>query len=218
MTAFLKYCTKIFNFVQKWHKTLTWLCFDIYNLGAFAKCGRKEIDDMKTCYAKTVLYVYSRIEGILDSIDQVVEDRALSAFGDFSPCLEQAEKIIALTEQKDVLIDLKLLVDKIIKKFSDYERDCLDYKYFKLKPKTFYENFDFTSRMYFRAQEKLVKKFSKEIEESGLDDKAFEEKYLKIPFLMRLYKSVIEREKLSIKNKSKKNLSKDFQDAEKETA
>ena len=114
---------------------------------------------MNVLYAKSILYAYPNIEAIADQIDDLVEKKALASMTDFSPAVEQCQKIIDLTEQKVELFKLQILVEKILKSFTEDEMHCLDYKYFKRKPKDYYQGFDTSSRNYFRKQNRIVKKF-----------------------------------------------------------
>ena len=157
---------------------------------------------MKTVYAKCILYAYANLESILEQIDSLVEKKALASMDDFSPCIEQCEKVLALTEQKDVIIDLKLKCDKILTKFTDEEKDCLDYRYFKQKPKEYFIDFDFVSRAYFRRQLKVLDKVAKLLEKSGLTDSEFENTVLKIDFFAELLKRVKMQEQSQSRKKS----------------
>ena len=158
---------------------------------------------MNIYYAKVALYAYPNLEKILEQIDEIVERKALSSMYDFTPCEHQSEKILRFTHQKDILIEMKLVLDKILKKFTDNELDLFDYKYFRIKDKEYYKDFDFSSRVYFRNQNKAVKKFAKYLEESGYDEKFFENRIFKIDFFVELLKRVLDHEKLTYKNKPK---------------
>ena len=157
---------------------------------------------MNINYAKSVLYAYPNIDSIMEQIDELVEKKALSSMTDFTPALWQYEKILSYTAQKDMFIHLKLTAGKVLSKFTEDELDCLDYKYFKLKPKEYYVNFDASSRAYFRKQVKLAKLFAERLERAGIDDGWFESNCLETDFFKELLKRVIEHEKLSRKNKS----------------
>lgn len=157
---------------------------------------------MNVYYAKSVLYAYPNIESITEQIDELVEKRALASMTDFTPALGQYERILSFTEQKNMFLILKATVDRVMEKFSDDEIDCFDYKYFRLKPKNYYDNFDSTSRAYFRKQIKLAKLFAERLEHAGIDDSWFEQNCLETDFFKELLKRVIEHEKMSRKNKS----------------
>jgi hypothetical protein len=107
---------------------------------------------MNVYYAKSVLYAYPHIEQITEQIDELVERKALSSMTDYSPCEEIPGKIIEFTEKKKTFIKLYTITEKVLKRFKLDELDCLDYKYFKQKPKEYYKDFDAVSRGYFRKQ------------------------------------------------------------------
>lgn len=159
---------------------------------------------MNIYYAKSVLYAYPHIESIMGQLDELVERKALCSINDYSPCVEIAEKILDFTAQKDVFISLKIVADKVLKKFTEDEIDCFDYKYFRQKPKEYFTGFDSESRGYFRKQVKLAKKFSMLLEKAGATDDWFENNCMKMDFFKDMYKRVIEHEKNTLKNKAKK--------------
>ncbi len=158
---------------------------------------------MNKYYAKAVLYAYKHLEDVMDQIDELVEKKALASINDLSPCVCQCEKVLSYTEQKDTLIVLKIIVDKVLKKFSDEELVYFSYKYFRDKTKDFFQDFDYTGRAYFRRQVKLAEKFACNLEKSGVNDEWFEKYCLKMDFFKELLKRVYEIEGKTIKNKRK---------------
>ena len=157
---------------------------------------------MNTLYAKSILYAYPCLEVMIEQIDELVVKKALGSMDNFRPCVTQCETIIDLTEQKDLIIDLKLLCDQLLLKFTPDELDCLDYKYFKKKPKEYYSDFDFVSRAYFRKQIRLAKKFAILLEKAKWTDELFEKEYLKIDFFCELVKRVKKQEENLCKKKN----------------
>lgn len=159
---------------------------------------------MNTYYAKSILYAYPNLEEIMEQIDELVERKAISSMNDTSPALIQCNAILNYTNQKDVLIEIKLVVDSILSKFDENELFCLDYKFFKSHTKEYYDDFDTSSRNYFRRQVRVAEKFALYLENRGIDNKWFEKNCLPIDFFSELLKRVIEHERLSHKNKSVK--------------
>ena len=159
---------------------------------------------MNNHYVKSILYAYPNLEYVAEQIDKIVEEKALLSMEDYKPCLEQCETIIELTYQKDCLFALKIIMDSVLKKLNKQESDYLEYKYFKRKPVSYFENFDAGSRTYFRKQATLACKVGVLLEREGMTDEQFENKYLEIDFFKRLLKCTIEHEHASYKNKSKK--------------
>lgn len=157
---------------------------------------------MNVYYAKTALYAYPNIQAVADQIDELVEKRALSSMTDFTSVVNQCEKILDLTAQKDGLFALKLHIEDVLKQLDAEQLDCIEYRYFKRKPKEYFEGFDFDSRTYFRKQAKLAIKVAKQLENNGATDKWFEENCLVMDFFKELYKRTIEHEKSYSRKKS----------------
>lgn len=172
---------------------------------------------MNIYYTKTVLYAYANIEEVKEQIDDFVERKAFSSMSDYTPCIEQCESILNYTAQKVALIELKELVEMVLKKLSSYELDCLDYKYFKQKPKEYYSDFDCESRGYFRRQVSLVKKLSESFENVGLTDAWFKKNCLNTNFFRELLKRVEHQEKQNYKNKTKKQKKKELEQEREKT-
>lgn len=149
---------------------------------------------MNIYYAKTVLYAYKHLDAVICQLDELVLKKAISSMCDLSPCEAQCEKILQLTAQKDMLINLKIKVGEVLEKFTEDEKDYFDYKYFKVKPKEYYANFDFTSRAYFRKQIRIAEKFKKRLERAGINDEYFKKECLSVEFFRELLKRVVERE------------------------
>ena len=161
---------------------------------------------MNLNYVKTLLYAYPHVTALTEQIDDIVLSKALSSIRDYSPCEEQCEKIIELTEQKKTLIDFKLKMDKVVKKLNEYELDCLDYKYFKQKAKEYFVDFDASSRTYFRRQIRIAKKVNSLVEVNGINDEWFVKKCLKMSFFFELLRRVVSAENSLKKKKTvKKN-------------
>ncbi len=156
---------------------------------------------MKDNYTRTILYAYANIDAVKEQIDDFVERKALSSINDFSPCIEQCEKMLEYTAQKVALIELKGFVDRVLKKLSVYEIDCLEYKYFKRKSKEYFIGFDYESRAYFRKQVRLIKKIGEYFDGIGLTDVWFEKNCLNTNFFKELLKRVEGHEAKCNKNK-----------------
>ena len=159
---------------------------------------------MNLFYAKVALYAYPNLLAVAKQIDDLVFKKAFASMSDFSSAEKQCEKIMALTEQKDVIFELKLTLDEIFKKFSVEDLDLLDYKYFRKKPKKYFEGIDTSSRKYFRRQISICNRFALLLEKKGYDDKRFQKELFKIEFFRELLKRVVEHEKLCRKNKTQK--------------
>ena len=160
---------------------------------------------MKEIYIKAMLYAYPHVGEVCDQLDEVVLSKALSSMSNIAPCEEQCQKILALTEQKLTVMEVKEYVDKVISKLTEHQKMSLEYKYFKRRPKEYYKDFDFTSRNFYRNQPKIIAKINKILTQMGVDDIYFESKCLpinffnlmveKVRYLERLHKAKAEEDK-----------------------
>ena len=158
---------------------------------------------METIYTKTILYAFNHLLSIAEQIDDLVKKKALSSIDNCSPAIMQYDAIVQLTYEKDVVYALKNMCDKALSKLTEEEMKYFEYKFFRNKPKSYFENFDTSSRAYFRKQNSLIKKCSERFEKCGIDNSFFEEKCLMIDFFRQLLKRTEEVEKKSYKNKPK---------------
>ncbi len=150
---------------------------------------------MDKIYTKTILYAYAHLDKVVEQIDELVLKNALSSMTDYSPALNQCERIVDLSMQKETIITLKEKVKKAIGVLSLLELDHLDYKYFKVNPKSYYKNFDSSSRAYFRRQVSLLRKVGLRLEKVGISDSWFIENCLIMNFFVELVRRVKEYEK-----------------------
>lgn len=186
-----------------WHKILTTKKWDIIMTATSKVKAILKENHMNIRYTKTALYAYPNLQAIAEQIDELVEKKALSSMCNYTPALEQCEKIVDFTYQKDVLFALNIYVEEALKDISQLEMDCLEYKYFKRKEKEYFVGFDAESRGYFRRQIRIIKKLSEKLEKAGATDAWFEQNCLQMDFFKELLKRVIEHENSTKKEKRK---------------
>ena len=157
---------------------------------------------MNVLYAKVALYSYAHLDSIAEQIDELVTKKAFSSSLNFTPAIKQYEKIVDLTYQKRVIFALKLCVEAALEKFTEKEKLCLDYKYFRTKNKEDYAEIDSSSRGYFRLQVRLAARFAERLERAGFSDARFKDECLSMDFFREMLKRVKEKENLNRKNKT----------------
>ena len=143
-------------------------------------------------YEKTILTCYTSLSSMIEQIENVIKKRAKNSFYDFQSTEIIANKILALCNVRFDLIDLKEKTENCLDKLNEEDRILIEYKYFQILPKD--ENFDHTSRNYFRKQVRALNKFSKILSSQGLTEEWFFNKYMKISFISSLYNKVIKEE------------------------
>ena len=78
-------------------------------------------------YEKALLYAYPALEGVIDAFDAVFLKRALDSYASGRTALLEAERLIEKIAEKDLYISLKLKLDRILEKFTPYERKHFSY-------------------------------------------------------------------------------------------
>lgn len=176
---------------------------------------------MNKLYTKTLLYAYPKLTKIVTEIDEVIDRILLTSMENYKPCIDLCEKIMAYKLQKQKIIEIKKMIERALTKLNSKQMDFLDYKYFRLKPKSYHAEYDRTSRAYFRQQIEVIKKTSERFEMVGLNSDFFEKECLTIRLFSILLALVIENEKKCRKNKTKlekRTMSKTILTEQKKTA
>lgn len=150
---------------------------------------------MNLYYAKTILYAYPNIEVLAEQIDEVVERKAISSMMDFRPCLEQCYSLLDLTYYKDCLFSLKLIVEDILSVLKEKNLELIEYKYFHSRKKEDLTLVNINTRSYYRRQAKVIEKIALMLENRGVNDVYFEEKYLCSDFFKELLERIMLHEK-----------------------
>ncbi len=156
---------------------------------------------MNTLYTKVLLYAYPSIESLIDQIDELVDKKAVSSMDACLSCQEICHSIIALIKEKDLYLDLMVILDEIFENLTEEEMKCIEYKYFRIRDKEWVSDFDYSSKQYFRKQNRILDKIRSRLVKKGLDDTAFKEKFLSVKFFKSLLHGVKEREKTLFKNR-----------------
>lgn len=166
------------------------------------KTGKGRRESVNKLYTKTLLYAYPKLTKIVAEIDDVIDRILLTSMENYKPCIDLCEKIMAYKLQKQKIIEIKKMVERALTKLNAKQMDFLDYKYFRLKPKSYHAEYDRTSRAYFRQQIEVIKKMSERFETVGLNSDFFEKECLSIRLFSILFGLVVEQEKKCRKNKS----------------
>lgn len=143
------------------------------------------------CCAKTVLVTYKSLNSVIEQIENLIKSKVKRSFYDYSSTYSQAQKILELVNVKDDLIDLCLLTKDAISKLNSQDRQHIEYKYLNVLPNN---EFDRTSRQYFRRQIKAFNNFCEKLIESGFDKDKFLNVYLKIPYIYQAYVKICSQE------------------------
>ncbi len=143
-------------------------------------------------YSKTILSAYNQITSMITQIENTIERRAKNSFYMRCDTVTLAEQLISLGEIRKDLIELKYIADDILSKIKPEDATLLKYKYLGIVPDD--ENFDHTSRNYFRKQIKAIERFCNKLKIEGYDEEWFKNKYLKIAFISCAYQKTLDEE------------------------
>lgn len=146
-------------------------------------------------YEKALLYAYPALEGVIDAFDAVFLKRALDSYASGRTALSEAERLIEKIAEKDLYISLKLKLDRILEKFTPYERKHFSYKYFKDLPAEEYENFDAVSRGVFPPPAEAASEIRKGARTRGLTGEWFDRTCMKTDLFPELLRRIAARER-----------------------
>lgn len=133
---------------------------------------------------KTLLYSYPSFDEVIKATDKLVYYKALSSYKDNLKTYDQMNEIVFLNERSARIVWVKGIIDKLIAELTPFERQLVEYKYFHIKQG---EDFDSTSRAYFRKQLKLEKKIDKKTAYLAPDEEWFMKNLGDIYFLRAKY-------------------------------
>ncbi len=159
----------------------------IYNRSQEILSGGKNMD---VFYVKTLLFAYAGLDDVILSIDEQVGRKAINSRTNYSPAISQFEEIIALTNEKEIILAVKLVCDTVLGKFSEEDLTLFRYKYFGTLDEMEELLLDTTSRTYFRRQERLFNRFARRVENLGIDDDFFVKKCLSVDFFKQIYEEL----------------------------
>ena len=144
--------------------------------------------------ARTILTVYTHLERVADSIDNMIEANAVgsfyvssSTFQKFGTCAV-ADKIIELSQRKVTLINLKVLTEDTLARCKKQNAELLIQKYFeKNSSNCIAENMHLAMRTYFRKLNSAVSDFASNLERQGFNENKLIEMLQNENWIMRVY-------------------------------
>ena len=159
------------------------------------------------CWAKTLLNAYSYLETICGAIDKSVVNYGVSSAGSSKSTIQIANKIISLTERKKFLINIKVLVDDILRTISSANARLLVVKYIdKVKTELACEILKLSTRTYFRHVKTAVSSFAAELKKKGYDSAKLRSKMMNEGWILEIYNSYMAKNENKVEVNSDKLL------------
>ena len=143
-------------------------------------------------YEKTLLSCFNCMEEVIDKMEKTFVEAAVGSYTCLSPCEVVAEKLIAMTERKINLIEIRNKVVRAFNKLDGKKRQFISFKYFKRFDDEIAEIKN--TREYFRKNASALKAFSSSLLHIGFTEEKFFEACGKYPFIMQVYYDFKERE------------------------
>lgn len=142
-------------------------------------------------YAKAVLYAYPLLETVEKDYEEHIRNKAILSYKSEAPAEAIAQYIIGEIAEKQKLVWLKSLTERVLNTLSDVERTWIAVRYFKktkkfknpLPPSREEANKEpISQRTYFRMQSRLGNKVGEKIAAAGLTGEVFEKEFSKMKF------------------------------------
>ena len=134
---------------------------------------------MQTIYARAILYAYPNLTKNMDNLDRSIMKKALNSINDSSSCIEQCEHIMVLKLQREILFDLKDVMDSVFAQLSEDENEILKGRYFTTSSKMANVELMFSyPNAYYRAHDRCINKIINYLKLSGITEETFKTGYL----------------------------------------
>ena len=140
-------------------------------------------------YEKTMLSAYVLLQNYIEQLENIIKKRIKNSFYEYEDTISLTNKILALSDARQDLFLLKECTEIAFNKLNKEDKILIFYKYLGIKPDD--ENFDHTSRNYFRKQVRAVERFSKILQNLGFTEKWFNNNFMQISFIQNIYKKVV---------------------------
>ena len=146
--------------------------------------------------AKTAISSYGKLTRVTQSMSKLIKEVALKSFYDLRPCEDQAEKICALIEKRNLAIDFKQRVRRALRSLSEQDFKAVAIEYGNGK-----KNIDLfcSDRTYYRMLKTALAHFTVALKRQGITDETLEEYADKIYILEIEKNNIREKEELTAK-------------------
>ena len=136
---------------------------------------------MKTLYTEAALYAYPKLNHEINMCDRYVMSKALASVYNYqTPCEEQCQQIVFMMERKKQLIQLKIMIEEVMKTLRQHSVGYLYEYYFE---KVYTTSYLRSHCFYVKHQDRLVQAVTSRMMMLGADDEWFEKTLFKMNFM-----------------------------------
>jgi hypothetical protein len=150
--------------------------------------------DSEKSWAKALLVAYGHLETICGAIDKTVLEYGINSgrYGiDVQFC---ANKVIALTERKKFLINVKVLVDNILKKLDNLNARILVVKYAdRFSSLIASKTLNISMRTYFRRINVAIEQFCDVLQKYGYTSQKLSQIFKNEGWILEIYNSFFKK-------------------------
>ena len=143
-------------------------------------------------YEKTLLYLMPDFKRLTELIDRKFMNEIENSKTDYSPAVEQCQKLIKLTQAKVAIKEVGVALDEILNTLTNKERDYINYKY--CGKKQLLTEAEFKARTYFRKQKTLSDKIKSALIRRNFTEKWFYENLMSITYIKEVHRRVALKE------------------------
>lgn len=132
-----------------------------------------------TKYLEIILTNYPQLDKLCDCLEKSIFRKAIASFSTNKSTLDSINEIVDTIERRNMLIRLRNICNIVFSRMNKEEIDLFSYKYFNKNPSN---DFDCSSRNYFRKQKRALEHFKELLGYIGINEKVFFEDYSFVPY------------------------------------
>lgn len=163
------------------------------------------MENKQLIWAKTFLVAYKYLGTLCSAIDRIIDATAENSFycgsiwRESNSIYNVSNKILSLSERKIDYINLKVMVDKVLKKMSRKHAKILILRFIEqLSPDDIAGVIHMSTRSYFRLYKSSLESFAKTMKQLEFNFEDIEKRYLQDAFIESVYEQVGKNERVNI--------------------
>jgi len=145
-------------------------------------------------WSKTLLSSYGYLERLCNGIDKLIEKTAVNSFYSFRNSFDEnsilgiTDNIVRLSNKKIDYINLKIIIEKALKKMSGVGRKIVILKFVsKLSSSEICSLLNISTSMLYKKMNRAFKRFYEELDKLGYGQEKLQVTYLEDNFIKSIY-------------------------------